>query len=244
MSNEPPVLPPRPAAPQRAEPTLLDRFHHLRREPLVGVLVLVLIAIAAGALWFRTETSAAETPSPPDQPGAEPAGAEADAAVGPGVPGAGAPGAPTPSTLPPADVIVHVAGAVEDPGVVTLAVGSRVVDAVEAAGGAVKGADLDRLNLAAVLADGQRVLVARIGDPPTPSMPDGGTDDLGGEAPLDINTASEPQLESLPGIGPERAAAIVAERERRGGFTSVGQLSAVRGIGEKTIADLRDLVTV
>jgi competence protein ComEA len=147
-------------------------------------------------------------------------------------------------------VVIHVAGAVARPGVVELAVGARVIDAIEAAGGGLPEADLDRLNLAAKLADGQRVLVQRVGDPAptdpagtgasgssaTPGAPTGGL--------LNLNTATLDQLDTLPGIGPTLAAAILAERDQRGGFKSVNELRDVRGIGEKRFADLRDLVAV
>jgi competence protein ComEA len=152
-------------------------------------------------------------------------------------------------------VVVHVAGAVARPGVVELASGSRVIDAVEAAGGGLPEADLDRLNLAAKVIDGQRVLVQKVGDPPaaegsgsaspsgagsTPGAPPGAAT----TGPLNLNTATLDQLDGLPGIGPVLAAAILAERVRRGAFKSVNELRDVRGIGEKRFADLRDLVAV
>ena len=148
-------------------------------------------------------------------------------------------------------MFVHVAGAVVRPGLVHLAGGSRVADAVAAAGGGLPDADLDRLNLAAKVTDGERVAVARIGQP-APVVAGGGTGDGtapgadGGSpnGPVNLNTATESQLEELPGIGPSFAAAIIAEREKRGGFTSIDQLRDVRGIGEKRFADLKDMVTV
>jgi competence protein ComEA len=151
-----------------------------------------------------------------------------------------------------AGVVVHVAGAVTQPGVVELKAGARVIDAVEAAGGALATADLDRMNLAAELTDGQRVLVQNVGDPPAPGPAPGdpsgsSTGAAPGETPgglLDLNTATSEQLEELPGIGPVLAEAILSERERRGGFRNVLELRDVRGIGEKRFADLVDLVTV
>jgi competence protein ComEA len=127
--------------------------------------------------------------------------------------------------------------------VVELPVGARVIDAVEAVGGALANADLDRLNLAAKLVDGQRVLVARIGDPAEAAI---GTNAASTEqaGPLNLNLATQAQLDGLPGIGPQLAAAIIKERDRRGGFRSVNELSSVRGIGDKRLADLRELVTV
>jgi competence protein ComEA len=138
------------------------------------------------------------------------------------------------------------------PGVVELASGSRVIDAVEASGGGLPEADLDRLNLAAKIVDGQRVLVQKVGDPPaaegsgsaTPSGISGATPGAAATGPLNLNTATLDQLDGLPGIGPVLAAAILAERDRRGAFTSVNELRDVRGIGEQRFADLRDLVAV
>ncbi len=143
--------------------------------------------------------------------------------------------------------MVHVAGAVTTPGVVELAKGARVIDALEAAGGGVAGADLDRLNLAAKLVDGQRVLVQKVGDPPAPADPSAaGSTALGATpaGPIDLNAATQEQLEALPGIGPTLARAILAERDRRGGFRSVNELREVRGIGERRFADLKSLVVV
>ncbi|HUF84928.1 MAG TPA: ComEA family DNA-binding protein, partial [Acidimicrobiia bacterium] len=147
------------------------------------------------------------------------------------------------------DLTVHVAGAVVQPGVIELADGSRVIDAVEAAGGGLPEADLDRMNLAAQLVDGQRILVQRIGDPAAPAdpsasgTPTGDGTDATSEL-VNLNTATQEQLESLPGIGPVLAEAIITERDRRGGYRSVNELRDVRGIGDKRFADLEALVTV
>jgi competence protein ComEA len=125
-----------------------------------------------------------------------------------------------------------------------------VIDALEAVGGGVLGADLDRLNLAAKLTDGERVAVPKVGEqPPAEILGDGaaaggaaGTPTAG--APLDLNSATPAQLDQLPGIGPSLAAAIVAERTKRGGFGSVNDLRSVRGIGDGRFADLAPLVHV
>ncbi len=130
--------------------------------------------------------------------------------------------------------------------------GARVIDAVEAAGGGLPNADLDRLNLAAKVADGQRIPVAIVGAPAPAAVADGtgaapdGSDPNGGPPALvNINTATAAELDDkLPGIGPTLAGAIVAERERRNGFRSVGELQDVRGIGEARYADIKDLVSV
>ena len=145
---------------------------------------------------------------------------------------------------------MHVAGAVARPGLVRVAAGSRVADAIAAAGGGLPDADLDRLNLAAKVADGQRIPVVKVGQPgaPVPGDASGGlgSDPTGavGAGPIDLNTATPAQLDTLPGVGPSLSAAIIGERERRGGFTSVDQLRDVRGIGDKRFADIKSLVTV
>ncbi len=154
---------------------------------------------------------------------------------------------PAPSateSAPP--LIVHVAGWVEKPGVYELPEGSRVIDALEAAGGVKRGAELAALNLAAPLTDGQQVLVPRTtttaeapGTAPAP-----GTSPAGGTALVNINVASAEELETLPGIGEVLAATIVQYREEHGPFTSVDQHLDVSGIGEVTLEELRDLVTV
>lgn len=139
---------------------------------------------------------------------------------------------------PTEEVIVDVAGKVARPGIVALPVGSRVVDALEAAGGAKKGVDTSALNLARVLVDGEQILV---GLPAADSA--GGADGIGGEAgKVRLNTATASQLEELPGIGPVTAAAIIAWREENGPFTAVDDLIEVSGIGEATLAKLRPLV--
>jgi len=239
----------------------IERLERWRHDPRAGVALLVVAAVVAGLVWYQLGSRSV---------GAAPGGGSASAppratgAAGPdggGDPGA-SPGAPVGAGADPApgaaagrrgrSVTVHVAGAVVRPGVVELPSGSRVIDAVEAAGGARADADLDRLNLAALLTDGQRVAVARAGEPP-PALdegatggPSGGAPAVGGAAggPVNLNTATQQQLEGLPGVGPVLAQAILRERDRRGGFRRVEDLRGVRGIGEKRFADLRPLVTV
>jgi competence protein ComEA len=157
-------------------------------------------------------------------------------------------------------VVVYAAGAIAHPGVYEFATGARVDDLLAAAGGAIAGADLDRLNLAAPLADGTRIYVPRKGEvePPvvagnaSPSGDPGGTgtdsassnDAAAPSSPVDLNSADESALESLPGVGPATAAAIIAYRQEHGPFTSVDQLLDVRGIGDGKMAQLRDFVVV
>lgn len=154
---------------------------------------------------------------------------------------------PAPSaseSAPP--LIVHVAGWVEEPGVYELPDGSRVIDALQAAGGAKRGAELAALNLAAPLTDGQQVLVPRAADAAqgagaTPAPAGSGAT---GTTLVNVNVASAEELETLPGIGEVLAATIVQYREEHGPFTSVDQLLDVSGIGEVTLEELRDLVTI
>lgn len=150
--------------------------------------------------------------------------------------------ATTATTVGP--VVVHVAGAVAAPGVHELPAGSRVIDAVQASGGLTPDADAGAVNLAAPLADGSQVYVPRVGEVPPPAAL--GTGDGAAEAPgpVDLNTADAALLETLPGVGPATAAAIVDHRERHGPFASVEGLLEVRGIGEAKLAALRDLVRV
>ena len=151
-------------------------------------------------------------------------------------------------------MVVHVAGAVARPGVQQLSGGARIVDAVDRAGGSTPDADLARVNLAAPVQDGQQVYVPRVGEPMPP--PPAGTAPAPGAgggagspsgtpaAPVNLNTASADELDTLPGVGPATSEAIIAHRQEQGPFTSVDQLLDVRGIGDAKLAELRDLVTV
>ncbi|WP_181407711.1 ComEA family DNA-binding protein [Nocardioides sambongensis] len=138
-------------------------------------------------------------------------------------------------------VTVDVAGKVRRPGIQVLDAGSRVVDALEAAGGARAGVDLSSINLARPLTDGEQILVGLPAGVAAPAPSGGGST----ATPLvNLNTATAEQLETLPEVGPVTAAAIVAWREERGGFTSVDELIDVDGIGEKTLETIRPHVSV
>jgi competence protein ComEA len=167
-----------------------------------------------------------------------------------------APQASTPATSKPAQqVVVSVVGLVRQPGLVTLAPDSRIADAVVAAGGALSGTDTLGLNLARHLTDGEQVVVGISmpagkspvlgssvgGGPAGPAPASGGAKPVG---PVDLNTATVEQLDALPGVGPVRAAAIVAWRTANGKFTSVDQLGEVEGIGPARLDKLRPLVRV
>ncbi|GAA4357426.1 ComEA family DNA-binding protein [Microbacterium rhizosphaerae] len=139
-----------------------------------------------------------------------------------------------------AKLFVHVSGAVRVPGLYRLDDGARVVDAVAAAGGFADGAAQDAVNLARPLTDGEQLVVPIVGAQPASTG--------AAAAPVDgrvnLNTADATALDALPRIGPALAARIVAWREQNGRFTSVDDLLAVPGIGDKMLESLRDLVTV
>jgi len=144
-------------------------------------------------------------------------------------------------------VTVHVAGEVRRPGVYELRSGARVEAAVREAGGTTRHADTDAINLAGKLEDGRQVTVPRRGEAagagagaaPAGSAPAGVPDQ-----PLDLNTATLEQLDTLDGVGPATAQKILDFRERNGGFGSVEDLAEVPGIGEKRMAALRELVRI
>ena len=241
-------MPPRPLAGDGFATGILDRLRDWRADPRAGVAGLVIVALLVGFVWYRMGIAGgSDDPAPTVDPAAVDPAATDPAATDP------ASDVEAPAGAAPASEVVtgHGAGAVTTPGVMELPGGSRVIDAVEAAGGGLPEADLDRLNLAAPLADGQRIDVQRVGDPPPVADPASGT---GGSAPagdgttapglVNVNTATPAELETLPGIGPTLAEAIIDERERRGGFRSVNELRDVRGIGEQRFADIKDLVTV
>ena len=154
---------------------------------------------------------------------------------------------PVPSSAPrppttARDLVVDVAGKVRRPGIAVLPAGSRVVDALDAAGGARRGVDLTGLNLARLVVDGEQILV---GVAPAPGVAgDLGTAPPEGASLVNLNTADQTVLETLPGVGPVTAEAILAWRTDNGGFTSVDELLEVDGIGEATLDDLAPLVTL
>lgn len=147
---------------------------------------------------------------------------------------------PAPATTATGDLYVHVSGAVRAPGLYVLPAGSRVVDAIAAAGGFAEDGDRDAVNLARTLDDGEQLPVPREGEAP-PAAEAAATPSDGR---VDLNTADAALLETLPRIGPALAQHIIAWREDNGGFTSVEDLLAVPGIGDRMLESLRDLVTV
>jgi competence protein ComEA len=238
-------LPPRTGRERLA--ALAESFDVSPRRLLVGAVALACIGIVGWRLLAP--------PPPPAEmrlPFAQPSQAGDGGAAPSSDAGAADVGGASTTATAPTEVVVHVAGAVVSPGVRRLPPGSRVTDALDAAGGALPDADLPRVNLAAPLVDGQQVYVPRPGE----EVPVAGGSGLPGGAgvagsggvvpgtPVDLNTATAEQLDTLPGVGPATAAAIIAHREQHGPFTSVDQLLDVRGIGEAKLEQLRDLVSV
>lgn len=152
--------------------------------------------------------------------------------------------APVSTTVPlTPTIVVQAVGAVRVPGVYRLPVGSRVVDLLERAGGPSADFALDRVNLAAILLDGERVWVPRAGEsPPEVALTAAGGGGASGTPRVDLNHATAEQLDALPGIGKTLAAAIVADRAKRGGFRTVDDLLRVKGMNRSKIDPLRDLV--
>ena len=249
---------------------------------LLLVAVLALVAVVWGVTQFSAAPRAEQLASPS-------ATAESVQAVGaqqsPGTQSTAQSGAhPSESAQGGASgeatVRVHVAGAVNNPGVYTLPAQGRTVDAIAAASGAAADADLDRVNLAGTLSDGVQIYVPHRGETAAPAQiqPNGGTANAGqgnaangaaqngasqggtqpqpartltasgsaqkGSSPVNINTATAEELQSLPRIGPAMAQRIIAWREAHGGFRSVDELDAVPGIGPSMLENLRPLVTV
>jgi competence protein ComEA len=143
------------------------------------------------------------------------------------------------SSAPGGPVVVDVAGRVRHPGLVTLPSGSRVADALRAAGGPTPGTDLTSLNLARKVVDGEQIVV---GVPGAAAQTSAGAP--GASNPVNLNTATAAELDQLPGVGPVLAQRIVDWRAAHGGFTAVSQLRQVTGIGDSKYADLQPLVHV
>ena len=228
------------------------------------VVVLAMLAAAFGVLWIESagvqgasaELGGAGRVTVPPLVASKPSGTKGPApAPGPSWTAAAATaGAGPPGATPVAGIlVVHVAGAVAHAGIYKLAAGSRVFQAVDAAGGALPVAELSALNLAAPLSDGIQVFVPTkeqaaagggnsAGAPPAASQ--GGQPGAAAPGPVNVNTASAAELEELPGVGPVLAGRIVAWRTDHGPFASVEGLSAVAGIGTKLLAGLSGLVVV
>jgi competence protein ComEA len=222
-----------------------ERLDGLSRGELVGLIVVVIALLAGVGLWYTRSlprpvdvatTAGSAAPAARVSFGASPGAAPA-VAVASGSVSASASVSAAPT------LIVDVAGAVRKPGVFEFQPGDRVIDAVERAGGALEKADLTLLNLAAPLTDGQQILVPKKGETPSGTPITGGVSG-GPTALVNINSADEATLETLNGVGPVLAAAIIQYRTEHGPFASVDQLDEVSGIGPATLEDLRSQVTV
>ena len=254
---------------------------------LLLVAVLALVAVVWGVTQFSAAPRAEQVASPSaSAESVQAVGAQQSPGAQPGAQSTAQPGAhPSESAQGggasgEATVRVHVAGAVNNPGVYTLPAQGRAVDAIAAASGAAADADLDRVNLAGALSDGVQIYVPHRGETAAPAQiqPNGGTANAGqgnaangaaqngasqggtqpqsartltpagsaqkGSTPVNINTATAEELQTLPRIGPAMAQRIIAWREAHGGFRSVDELDAVPGIGPSMLENLRPLVTV
>jgi len=210
--------------------SIRERLDQLSRGELVGLVLVVLATLVGAGLWYVRSL-----PRPVEI--AAPTGASS-----PVVSGSAAVASPTPS---PATIIVDVAGWVRKPGVYEFTEGDRVIDAVDRAGGARRGADLTSLNLAAPLVDGTQVVVPKQGSTVPAGTGSTGAGTTGGTTALvNVNTATEPELETLPGVGPVTAAAIIDYRTKNGPFSTVDDLIDVSGIGPSTLEQMRPFVTV
>lgn len=215
----------------------------------LGVLLLGALAVTA-VVWFGAPAHrpGVTDPGAPLPAGRELSGDDARAALDGTTPDP----VHEPPTTAGEELVVHVSGAVTRPGVVRLPAGARVVDALTLVGGPLPGAEPTQLNLARPLTDGEHVHLPWPGEDVAPSADHAGgsgsvpapADGIDADGRVDLNRADAAALESLPGIGPAKAAAIVAHREEHGPFTSPGQLREVTGIGERTFQQLAELVVV
>jgi competence protein ComEA len=244
----------RRAAPSRAGGWVEDRLPstlqgRIRVGPSQLTVVAVLVAAALGFLaWWSVR--AADPGELVTTGAATPVTSEVEPLVsappGPSPPGLVASGPVASGSSAGPDVVVDVAGKVRRPGIVRLPAGSRVVDALEAAGGARRGVDLTGLNLARLLVDGEQVLVgvrSVAGVAPSAAAVAPGAAE--GVAPMvNINTAGAEELDTLPGVGPVTAAAILQWRADHGAFSAVDELLEVSGIGDATLAEMAPFVTL
>jgi comEA protein len=227
-----------------------------RRLAVFGVLVLLVTAAVVLGLRVAWAHSSAQP-----QPVAASAHGPPSGLVARTVPAAFATTGPTGLPTGAAVLLVHVVGQVRRPGVVRLPPGSRVLDAAQAAGGATTSADLNHLNLARPVADGEQIVVPKPGDSvAVAGGPGAGGPDAGGVAPgasgqgsasagsaggiVDLNTADATALDSLPGVGPVIAQRILDWRTQHGRFSSVDELGEVSGIGDKLLAQIGPKVRV
>lgn len=207
-----------------SEGSIRERLAALSRGELVGLVALLAVTLGGAGLWYvRSLPRPVEVTTAPSGGSARSVPASAS---------------PSPEVV----VLVDVAGWVREPGVYEFAEGERVIDAIDAAGGARPGAVLEALNLAAPLVDGSQVLVPREGEEGVAPPPV--TGGAAASALINVNTADATELEELPGIGEVIAQRIVDYRTENGPFASVDQLVDVSGIGDAILESIRELVTV
>ena len=246
------------AVPDRAG-TLGASLREWRHRVRLGAVVAVLALVGSGAVVFAVRVAAAQRAAEPVAVGPRSAlqsrtttAAAFGSSATPGSMGSAGPSGT--GALPGSSagasatgrIIVHVVGEVSRPGIVLLPVGARVTDAVDAAGGALPSGQLERVNLARVVADGEQVHVPAAGEPLLPGGV-GATGPLAAPtapAVVDLNRADLAQLDSLPGVGPVLAQRILDWRRAHGRFTSVDELGEVSGIGEQLLRQLAPRVTV
>jgi len=205
-----------------SEGSIRERLAALSRGELIGLVALLAVTLGGAGLWYVRSL-----PRPVEVATA---------------PSGGTASTPISASPSPEVVVVDVAGWVRRPGVYEFTEGARVIDAIDAAGGARPGALLQALNLAAPLADGTQILVPREGQEGVAPPPVTGGAVAGGL--INVNTAAATELEELPGVGEVIAQAIVDYRTENGPFTTVDELIDVSGIGDATLENIRDLVTV
>jgi competence protein ComEA len=205
----------------------------LSRRQIIAYVVLAVAVIAIGARYVIGARD----------PGAASAGTLILSSASPSPASA----APAPSPSPP-DVVVYVCGEVRAPGVVRLPSTARVADALKQAGGATSAAEMSAVNLAARLADGQQIIVPRSGEPAAAaavaSAASSGAGATVPAAPVNINTASLEELDTLDGVGPSTAQKIIDYRTANGGFKTIDEIKEVSGIGDAKFAAMKDSITV
>lgn len=206
------------------------RFALTQRHVRAAAVLAIAIGVVVAWWLFAARPQHESVPDAPVPVVGSGAGSDTDAGS--------QPGAGEPAT----ELVIDVVGHVETPGIVVLPLGSRVADAIEAAGGITGDVDRETLNFARELTDGEQILVGI-----EPAVPSGHAGSAGGSnagALINVNTADAATLEELPGVGPVTARAIVDHRAEHGRFPTIDALIDVSGIGEATLATLRPLVTV
>ncbi|MDQ0580965.1 competence protein ComEA [Streptomyces rishiriensis] len=219
----------------------------LERRSVLALSVLLVVAAAFAVQHFWVGRAQPVRPPEVVRAAIPYAAGELNPAAGP-APSAESPGA---GSTTGAEIVVDVSGKVRKPGIHRLPAGSRVVDALGAAGGVRPGTDTDGLNRARFLVDGEQVVVGGPAPPAGAAGTGAGSSSAGSTGagmgagppvPVSLNTGTADQFDTLPGVGPVLAQHIIDYRARHGGFRSVDELREVNGIGERRFADLRNLV--